>query len=656
MRRSETFGGRDFSPAKSPGLKTRPPRWLISAAVLLSLPVALVAQQRDAAPPQVAIGTAEIAGIVEGAETTPQPIRRAVVTLTGLPIPRSMLTDDAGRFAFRQLPPGTYQVTARKASYLAAPYGARRPGRTGTSISLADAARSSIRIQMFKGAAITGTLRDASGNPIAGVDVRAMDARTLLTNPDGSPVELATTDDRGVFRIFGLLPGDYYVVALPQMPGQGEVVAPGAAHNDAALAMLASRSGTQTSQPPPAVLSQRLAPVGFAPVFYPGTPNHYEAARVRVESGEERAGVNFEMRSVPIGAIEGVVTGAVPNLAAVRVSLIPTGPRVVSGMSSNSLSGRPIDAQGTFRYSNLPPGRYRIVAQLNRAGPDGPGAPTVINGVAQGRGGGSGTPAPNVTVTTGPPTDFWYGFADVELRGEEVTNVSLDLQPGGVVIGRIVFAGGTVSAKPADVASIRPSLRLESNTGGMVSSGGLTMGDGFFSTAQGSARSDGTFEIRGIGPGRFTLAAAFLTATEAGAWKLRSAVGGGKDLLDDAIEILPGSEVRDIVVTFSDARTEIAGTLQTGSGAVTTDYYIVALPAERALWRPRARRILSVRPATDGRFEFGDIPAGDYVIAALTDLDPLDLLDMTFLEQIAPAGVKVTVAEGERKVQDLRIR
>lgn len=30
--------------------------------------------------------------------------------------------------------------------------------------------------------------------------------------------------------------------------------------------------------------------------------------------------------------------------------------------------------------------------------------------------------------------------------------------------------------------------------------------------------------------------------------------------------------------------------------------------------------------------------------------------DASFLEQVAPAAAKVTVAEGEKKVQDLRIR
>ena len=65
---------------------------------------------------------------------------------------------------------------------------------------------------------------------------------------------------------------------------------------------------------------------------------------------------------------------------------------------------------------------------------------------------------------------------------------------------------------------------------------------------------------------------------------------------------------------------------------------------------------MSVKPGTDGRFVFGDLPAGEYYLAALTDLDPIDWQTPAFLEQVVPAGVRVRVGEGEKKVQDLRIR
>jgi hypothetical protein len=248
-----------------------------------------------------------------------------------------------------------------------------------------------------------------------------------------------------------------------------------------------------------------------------------------------------------------------------------------------------------------------------------------------------------------------YGIADVELRGEDVTGVNLVLQPGGTISGRIVFSGTGATPRPDDLTKIRASLSLEGATG-MVSSGGLMMGSSLISRSISNVRADGTFEIRGIGPGRFSLTVGLGSPAEASAWKLRSATAAGRNLLDDVLELGPGMDFRDVVVSFSDARTEISGTLQTGAGELTTEYYIVALPADRALWRPKSRRILFVRPATDGRFVFVDPPAGEYVIAALSDLDPIDLMDPSFLENIAPAGVKVAVADGEKKVQDLRIR
>jgi len=631
------------------------PRILFGVLLTLLLPIAIVAQQRDTPVTTTApIATAEISGKVVEAENNGQPLRRAVVTITGGSLnPRSVLTDDAGQFTFTRLPAGTYAVAARKAAYLAAPFGAKRPGRTGMPIVLANAQRTSVTITMFRGAAITGVLRDAAGLPVRSVDVRVIDARTLLTLSDTSPPDLATTDDRGVFRIYGLLPGDYFVVALPTPVGSGEIVAPSTASIEAWLQALAARGAAgQGYRATPAAPTPPARPIGFSPVFYPGTSDATRALRVHVDAGEERAGVDFELRPVPMSSIEGVVRGDVPNLAAVQVTIIPLGPRVATGMSSNSLSGRAIDAQGTFRYSNLPPGSYRLVARARQGGAATPTVPAPINQVAGGRGGGA-PPAP--TAASAATGDFLYGLADVELRGEDVSGVTLTLQLGGTISGRIVFAGSNSTPRPDDFTKMRATLSIENGTG-MVNANGLTMGNSFVSNPPGSVKADGTFEIHGIGPGRFTFNTGFNSAADAGSWKLRSAMAADRDLLDDVLDLGPGTDIRDVVVTFSDARTEISGTLQSGAGEITTEYYIVALPTDRSLWRPKSRRILSTRPATNGLFVFPDLPAGEYIIAALTDLDPIDLMDATFLEQIAPTGAKVTVAEGERKVQDLRIR
>ena len=62
-----------------------------------------------------------------------------------------------------------------------------------------------------------------------------------------------------------------------------------------------------------------------------------------------------------------------------------------------------------------------------------------------------------------------------------------------------------------------------------------------------------------------------------------------------------------------------------------------------------------MRTAT-GKFRFANLLPGEYYIAALTDFEPNDYYNPTFLEQVASAGaIKITVGEGEKKIQDLKI-
>jgi hypothetical protein len=62
-----------------------------------------------------------------------------------------------------------------------------------------------------------------------------------------------------------------------------------------------------------------------------------------------------------------------------------------------------------------------------------------------------------------------------------------------------------------------------------------------------------------------------------------------------------------------------------------------------------------VRLGTDGRYQIRGLPAGGYVLCVVTDVEPAMLQDPAFLEQLAAAGVKLALAEGEKKIQDLKI-
>ena len=76
-------------------------------------------------------------------------------------------------------------------------------------------------------------------------------------------------------------------------------------------------------------------------------------------------------------------------------------------------------------------------------------------------------------------------------------------------------------------------------------------------------------------------------------------------------------------------------------------------PADHALWTSNARRIQSTRPATDGRFSVRDLPAGDYLMARLSISFIVN--DPKFLEALVSSSVRVRLADGEKRQQDLRV-
>ena len=171
----------------------------------------------------VVVGKGSISGTVVVAGSG-QPARRARVGLSGgsdVGGGRSTTTDEMGRFAFNALPEGRFNLSASKAGHINGTYGQRQPGRPGTPIQLADGQRLQVQVQITRGGVITGTVLDENAEALPGTPVRALryvmqsGQRTLQSA--GS----SQTDDRGVYRIYGLQPGEYLVFATPRNANQG---------------------------------------------------------------------------------------------------------------------------------------------------------------------------------------------------------------------------------------------------------------------------------------------------------------------------------------------------------------------------------------------------------------------------------------------------
>ncbi len=617
----------------------------VGLVVLLCAATLQAEQTRDNAarssPSPTTTATGTLTGIVRTDEGAP--VRAAIVTLAGdgLAAPKAAVTDDEGRFALERLPEGRFTLSAKKNGYVTVAYGATRPGRAGTAIAVAAGQRADVTLTVLRGAVITGRVVDAtSGAPVPDVGVLAM--RTDASEASaGSPfAALPVTDDRGVYRLFGLAPGEYTIAAVPQQIVTGDITTREEADVDAIFAALQQRPrnvGT-TPKAPATPIDQKARTAGYAPVYHPGTATHADAARVRLSAGEERQGIDIAMSLVRTSMIEGIVSGAqgtLPPLSMVITAADQSrGPNVIGGSSPVLVPPGP---DGRFRYTSVPPGRYTITARTTTAA-------ARIGGPGQG------------PVTTGQSTPglaaVQWAAATVVVDGDDVSGVSLVLQPALKLTGRMITDEPSPRAVPgattARIAIVREGM------GGSTTINGTAMGLVPVPPAQ--IREDGTFEIDGVVPGTYRLN----VTPPSGTWRLRSAIVGGRDVLDYPLTFTEG-DLAGATLVFSERHASLSGTVQDAAGRPVLDLAVVVVPADSALWRPDSRRVRVTRPATDGTFTFADLVPGDYLLAALTDFDPTDLrsdagvVDPAFAQQFAAASIKVSVGDGEQKRQDVRV-
>jgi hypothetical protein len=136
-------------------------------------------------------------------------------------------------------------------------------------------------------------------------------------------------------------------------------------------------------------------------------------------------------------------------------------------------------------------------------------------------------------------------------------------------------------------------------------------------------------------------------------WVLKSAFDNNRDALDFGLVIEPNQNVV-ATITFGEKSQEVSGTIQDVTGKPTADYTIVIFPADKSYWVPGARRCKASRPGTDGAYPCRTVPVGD-IGSAGTDVEPGEWFDPNFLEQLVNASITITLRDGEKKVQDIKV-
>jgi len=261
--------------------------------------------------------------------------------------PRTMTTDAQGGFEFTGLPAGNYRVLASagqySAGYLSSAYGAKGSStplvsEPGTPIELADGQKfDRATIALRRGGVITGRITDENGDPLARVQVY-----TMFMAPGGRAQRTggsASTDDLGQFRLFGLMPAEYLVVAEARGP---------------------------TFTRPNAAPEREEDKIGFMTTYFPGTADEASAQRVRARAGGETPGVEIRLVSGRLFTISGMVMDSQG-----RASGQTSGQLMKTAAGFSNSYGFSTDEQGRFQMRNIAPGSYRLIVRgRNPGGPE----------------------------------------------------------------------------------------------------------------------------------------------------------------------------------------------------------------------------------------------------------------------------------------------
>jgi hypothetical protein len=579
----------------------------ILSALLCAATATISGQQRDANPRSIPVGTAVLSGQALTTDESPRPLRRVLITLSGAELrgDRQAMSDDDGRFRFEGLVAGRYTLRAEKPAYVTMHYGSTRPGYgPGTPVAVADGQSAQVTLRIPRGGVIAGTIRAPGGELLASAQaqlfrVLSVSGQLRTASVPGVRNNIAT-DDRGRFRFYGLPPGDYVIRGLAGSGGEVQLTT--AAELEAAARAVAqmARSGptplaTPTTAPP-------VPKVRYAEMYAPNSLDLEGAQRFKVGLAQEISDVDITVGLARTARVAGEWIG--PDGTPLTNALVS----VVNTRSKSvwiSPGGIRADTNGKFTLPGLPEGEWGLIGRA--ADPSSPQGASIL-----------------------------FAETTFTMTGDDLTNVVLSFQRGATVSGRLEMTSGSV---------MPPGLRLGlAPVGAIGGSAGLP-------EAQ-TVQPDGTFQFVGVAPGRYRL-----NVSGASNLTLRSAMLGSVDTLDGSIDVEPRQDIAGLHVVLTSQPTQLSGTLFDGLGRPAPEYAVIVFSTDRAHWATAPRRMTGlVKLDSRGAYRITGLPPGTYYLSAVTDVDPAELGDTAFLEQLALASLTITLKEGETKVQDLKIK
>lgn len=348
------------------------------------------------------------------------------------------------------------------------------------------------------------------------------------------------------------------------------------------------------------------------PTFYPGALSADGAQPIIIARGQSVTEIDVTLVTGLPAVLSGTVLGedgvpAANGFVSVR--------SVAAGVGGDS-TGTGIDASGAFNIT-LAPGDYHLEARI----------------IARPAAGAMGPAAPGNELV---------GSMRVSLTGGGVEVVSIVVGRGATVSGRVVFEGNT--PPPANPGQIHVPFYSEDGQG--------------CRSGQARIAADWTFRVEGVSG-----TCSSPPSLGFGRWMLKALTYEGEDLLDKPFTFEPRRQLRDMVVVFTDKRTDLTFRVSDESGQSTRDYLALVFPTDKARWSTGfgvARLFASSAPqmttgsgtlrapgvAPARRESMSGLRPGEYYVVAVDDIEQEGMRDRVVLERLARNAVRVTLVEG----------